>query len=415
MIRFRIPSFRECAAAISLGLAAGNAIAPHVHSQTATAAPTVALPSGQVGGVAVNYTGWIANSPKRVTGKGLVIQGKGIDQTIIDGGANATASITIGDNSGRVEIRDCTIVCGQTFGIVYGSKRGEWDGAGNYKPGRAKLHPDSMLVLRNVRIVTRPPAAGKQTSTKWPVSTENVDHDWANVEVDCPTSAEHVYVHGYAKHGVLWNNVRVESIGGEGLKLVCRPWESFFVPDAWLVIRNCTFRNFANVWGGGGIVLQGPALKHVLIERTVIYGGDRGKAACLRFDDGLSVIQHDENNRRRRYDIHGVESGPGPDIGSLTLRMVAWTGSNAETMRIGTIYPGYQQALGVPYHRVVESLTIAQSGAYGAASRISLSDTGTVAYRANNVDPVKTFLPSIGVQTDDETTVGGKVLSGVNQ
>lgn len=373
-------------------------------------------PFTTVPGINLNYTGWTGIKP-RYYGKDAVIRGHGKYSTTIDAGPNAISSIMVGDDSGVVTIRDCTIVVAQTYAIWYGSKRGDWKAGASGDPEwyeiRDQLYPDSMLRLRNVRIVTRQPEPGRSAAGKWAVSTTNVDHDWEDVEADVPHLAEHLlYKHGSAKYGIRWKRVRVISCGAEAMKIATRPWEAHFTPNAQAHIEDCDIGGWAFQNWGGGIVMQGPGLQNVRIERCLLRGGDKGKAACLRFDDGLSTIQNAENNLRRYYDINGIEGGPGACTGLVALKNVAFQGTNRETLRIGTIYPGYEK-IGIPYHSIAERFFLTQSGAYGDNSKITLRDVKNVWMKGNNLPSIEAFVESQGFWTEHETTFNGVALSSL--
>ncbi len=339
-------------------------------------------PPGEVGGMDFNWPGWTGNRTKINTEgyDGVRILGQGVNATVITPGYEA--AFVFGQGTGFVEISNLTIVCGKSFGIKWGTARGEWvdDGKGGqrYVERRDTHYPNDFLSLRNVRVITSdPPPTGPRTTTKWGVHTINVDIHFRNVVFDMPYSAEHaLYAHGFAKYGALWRDVVIEAVGAEGFKAASRPWECFWAPEAQIFIDRCEFRNFNQPWswrGGAGIALAGSGAQYIHVKRCLFVGrpneepGGPPKDQLFMMSDGLSTIQSAENNRMRYYDHNGVPGGPGSANGHVLIEDSAFQGyggGNRENIRLGTLYPGYEE-LGLPPHTIAQSFTMRRCAFYG--------------------------------------------------
>jgi len=338
------------------------------------------LPAGRTAGIKVGYPGWAANkvslpNPKAAGHRGLVIRGQGIDQSFL-ALDNWGASLLIGNDCGEIIVRDCTIVGAKDFGIKSQSERGEWEPRIDpatgvktmvYVEKRSQHYDTSQLTLVNVRFVL------EKHQTTWLVHTNGVDHWWSHVEIDasCAATREHMlYAHGVAKRGIWLDHVQGHGIGAEWVKVATRPFEAFFVPDALLYIGHSYFSNFgqptSNWTGGGGVILQGSALAHIRIDRTVIAGrmdGTQPKDKLIGISDGLSTIRNAANNQRRAYDVlTGLEAGDAPAgwcaNGTVEITNSALLGFSASApVQTLSLYPNYQ-SLGIAQHFEAVSWTM---------------------------------------------------------
>lgn len=347
----------------------------------------IQLPQGRIEGIKIGVPNtWpqseihISN-PKDIGFDGVRLIGHGKGDTFIElddwGG-----SVMIGNDCGRVEIRNCTIVGAKDYGIKCQSARGDWyvrrdeDGEPvrdengkviqDYEEHRHENYPDAMLVLRNVRLVT-----GKHR-TKWLVHSTNVDHFWDRVEVDGKDTTEHaLYAHGFADRGVYWNAVVVNAIGAEACKCATRPWEAFFAERAMLIMEGCFIRGFgqpSSNWQDGGCVIgQGTGLQGISLNYSVFEGragtdGDGvAKETLVSFSNGLSSAQNRENNRRRFYDvISGEEAGDMPEGGAANGHVLidncAFLGfGRKKVMQTQSLYKNYEEDFGIAKHNIVRS------------------------------------------------------------
>ena len=363
------------------------------------------LPAGLIDGIKVGKPNTYPKAqihipnPKKNGFSGLVLQGQGMGTTFVDLN-NWGASIMVGDDCGRIEIRNCTVVGSKDYAIKYGGARGDWfarkvrvdsDGDGvldawelvrgpdgslvqDYKVLRTEHHDDAVLVLRNVRLVTR----GFDMQTKFLVHTTNVDHFWENVHVDAEHTREHaLYAHGFAKRGIYWLNVFVQGIGAEACKAATRPWEAFDAPKATLTMDRCHIKGFGQPtsnWHDGGCgIFQGSGLRKLTFKRSVFEGreGTNGdgvaKETLISLSNGLSTKQNRENNRRRFYDVKtGLEAGDMPAGGAANGHVVidrcAFLGfGRKKNMQTQSLYKNFEEDFGIAPHSIVQSWTMTNS------------------------------------------------------
>lgn len=341
---------------------------------------TYDLPAGRTNGIAIGYSGQAANSvklpnPKTQGLKGLIIQGKGVDQSFLELD-NWGASLLVGVDCGNIIVRDCTIVGARDTGIKAGTKKGDWktalDPNGVPIPGAApvwkslekNLYPDSRITLVDVRL-----ALGKHDS-KWFVDSSNYDHVWINVEVDasCARLGEHLlYAHGVADRGIYFKRVRVYGTGAEIVKVCTREWEAHYAPNAVGIFELCNFRNFGAKWGGAAFSMQGSGLQRIVVDRCVVEGRPNGSAQpidrMLGLSDGLSSRQNAENNQRRAYDVNtGLRAGDAPagwcSNGDVVVKDSAFLGFGGHPeMETYSGYPNYT-SLGIAPHFMARSFTM---------------------------------------------------------
>lgn len=358
---------------------------PTLERATATASLnllTIELPAGRVEGYNVNHPGWTGNTkkinPKAQGFDGVRFVGKGVGATVLYAGYSG--ALIVGENAGVVVLEDLTVECGERYGIKIGKADDD-----DTRLSPIPIYPDSLLRLRDVEFRAKTPAAGKKTTTVWVVHSASIDHDWLRVTFDdsCAYSSEHgLYAHGFAKRGLYWKRVRLEAIGAEGLKVCTRPWEVQWSPG-WVVwLEDCEFRNWFQPWswrGGAAVTMQGPGVQWLVVDRCVFVG--RGELAGLApasgailCSDGLSTIRSAWNNRHRFYDMQGNPGGIDPNdpdhvgsaMGHVLIRNSAVQGfGGKEAIRFGTIAPGYEEAWGMPYHYIAESVTIRNAAVYG--------------------------------------------------
>ena len=387
-------ALRRCAAVLALATLSASPLVAQAKLQR------VDLPAGLVKGVKIGRPNTYPRAeihranPKKSGFSGISLVGQGMGTTFVDLG-DWGASILIGDDCGRVEIRNCTVIGARDFGIKYQGARGDWyvrrvqvdsDGDGelddwvvakdengdtiqDYKVLRTEHTPDALLVLRNVRLVTG------DFETKFLVHTTNVDHFWENVHVDAEETREHaLYAHGFARRGIYWVNVFVEGIGAEACKVATRPWEAFFAEGAGLTMDKCRIQNFgqpgANWQDGGCGIFQGSGLAYIDIRRSIFQGregtdGDGvAKETLVSLSNGLSDKQNRENNRRRFYDVKtGLEAGDMPPGGAanghVRIDRCAFLGfGRKKVMQTQSLYPNSEEDFGIAPHFIVQSWTM---------------------------------------------------------
>ena len=238
---------------------------------------TVQLPAGSVGGFDIGFPGWngsnrtkYANPLTELDSNGrpydgirFVGAGRGRTHIVPDyaGTTSGDSTIVIGKGCGIVQFEKLTLHAASRKAIHVGEI---WDQVSALEP--------STLALRRVTVTAGRPALGSGNSTVWGILTYNADIDFEDVRFDLKWTAEHgLYAHGFNKRGIRWVRVDVKAVGAEGLKVATRPEEVAFVPNATILVKQCTFTNWLqpHSWrGGAGMVLQGSSAARIILDRT---------------------------------------------------------------------------------------------------------------------------------------------------
>lgn len=367
--------------------------------------------------------------PKADGQDGVVIRGKGKGETILDCTQGWGRTLQAGNNSGLIILQDLTLrnaVNNDAFLLGTMKEQGDNRSDGTVPEGECP-HPDAAFICDNVRI---------ESEKRWVGHAYNFDHDLKGCEIDGSRTQEHYYVHGYAQHGLRWEQVKMLGAGMEGLKLTCRPFYETdrdtgeWVPEAWWVrgargyVRGQYFTNWAVTGYGGGIVCQGNGLYSLMVEDVGFVGSHlqmHPYAYCMMFDDGLT---QNHPGMHRYYDHNGVPNGNGAANGWFHARGVGLFGSRDtgsppnQTMNI----MGTDSIDGNYPHSILRGLWLKGCAVYGKNSVIGLNaPDGPVhdvqkgyAYIANcNTPEIRFESERRGMDTSEEAVIqaNGKPVS----
>jgi len=354
----------------------------------------IELDEGAVESFDVNYDSWNGSGRRKITVPpeydGVHIIGKGRGKTIVQPGYDAT--FMFGTDVGHVKISGCTLLTSRRYTIKIGES-GEFN---------SKLTLD----LHKVAFIEG------QHRASWGISSTNADMHFIDVDVDLPGIREHfLYAHGVSKYGIYWKRVDIQGVAAEALKVCTRAFEAEFVAGAQLIVEQCQFRNWftpSSQRGGVAIALQGCGLSGVWIKRTLFWGapGSNTRSHCIGISDGLSTIRNAANNQQRYYDINGVPGGPGATCGTVDITDCGFMGYGTRNLvSTQTLFPGYEDELGIPYHPIVTSFRMKNCGAYGTAG-INLKHVETAPVISGMNNPrTEVFLESVGFDTSVSSPV----------
>jgi len=402
--------------ALLLALLAGAAPA-----RAQAGAPTepflIELPAGDVDGFAVDLTGWTGHRrhyyssgavlaglhpdkarqlrAEAMPGSfwldrghpGVRFRGAGIGKTHVrPNGVEDT--IIVDRHRGRVLLEDLTVHCGSRKGVFFGLVH-----------KGAPVVPEFKLEATRVYMVSDPPAEGAGFSTVWGFFGYQSDVVLRDVRIFHRFGAEHAsYWHGFARDGLLWENVVVESSGSEQCKVANRPSECDRVATARIVVDGCTFQDWKQPgsWrGGGGCVFQGTGVD-IVVRRSRFFGGAGDRSRALMIDDG-------------GLDYYGAVDGlpgEGPANGRVwVLESGFFTGPGVGTelslaMRAGNL----NRNAG---HDVVRSLIVRGSAFYGTRTQVQLGDVpaGKLELSGCNTPAIAQLCALLGYPNAPETYI----------
>lgn len=206
-------------------------------------------------------------------GRNFLFQGEGVDQTmILSSPPVLDTTIYVGPSVDYLEIRDCTIVCGNRHAIFCGLPDTD----------TTKLKP-LHLRLRNVRIETHRPGI-------WGIFSYRAFLDLENVEFRCPQLRQHtIYRHGSdLDGGSIVRDCTFFPTAGEHDKMRPDRREVPYTTGTFFYDR-CEFRmahqGVNNTdFGPAGIVHQGGG-HNVVVDRCMFHGQENASRA-LMIDDG---------------------------------------------------------------------------------------------------------------------------------
>lgn len=375
------------------------------------------LPAGDVEGFAVDVTGWTGHRKHYYSGAaalaglhpdvaarlraeaqpgsfwldrghpGVRFVGAGVERTHVRPyGVDDT--IIIDRHPGHFLLEDLTVHCGSRKGVFFGlAHKG------------LPLVPEFRLEATRVYMVSDPPAEGAGFSTVWGFFGYQSDVVLRQVRIFHRFGAEHAsYWHGFARDGLLWEDVVVESSGSEQCKVANRPSECDRVPGSRIIVDRCTFQDWKQPgsWrGGGGCVFQGTGVD-ILVRGSRFFGGEGDRSRALMIDDGGP-------------DYFGAVDGiPGQGPANGHVRVIAsgfFTGPGVGTelsiaMRSGNL----NRNAG---HEVVRSLVVRDSAFYGTRTQVQLGDVpaGTLRVFRCNTPGIGELCETRGYPSSPETYI----------
>jgi hypothetical protein len=265
----------------------------------------IPLGPGDHNGFDIDFQGWTGNNVKYQSSQwlsqgydGVLFQGAGKGLTHIR--PVADTNILVGLHDGIVAFEDLTIHCENQSG------RGKGLHMGLSNP-KGPVYPKFKAILKNVDVVC-------ENRAVWGLFSYQCDWELEDVTFDLANLNEHgLYCHGFAKEGVVIDNLTSHGTGAECLKFTARPSECQWVPNAWIIVRGANIANWYQPWswrGGAGFVSQGSSA-HILIQDSLFWGGeDSNRGRCIMIDDGWP----------RFYSSLDGTKGEGPAQGHVIIR-----------------------------------------------------------------------------------------------
>lgn len=371
----------------------------------ATASPRlkeIRLPDGDVGSINI---GWFRNGaainldPSTWLGEGyqgVRIVGNGPDRTHLRLTAWDGITFAVGRHPGVVQLEEVTIHAGPNNAS---SARGVAFGEQNLA---RTVTPEFRFNLYNARAVVEEPLPGNNIGAKWLLFGYQSDVHLRHVELDAFFAAEHAaYWHGVARQGILWDRVRMESCGAEGCKLRSDASETAWVPGAWLILRDCTLKNWyqQHSWrGGGAITVQGGHV-NVLVERTTFWPGRTGFAGIPVHERSRCISVSSEG---LSYNVDNGAVGSGFGNGWVFVRRCGMAGGPGPSWGYKDILYVDRNGGGQP---AAKGVVVSDCGIYGDRMSVKLSQVPRGLVQRCNTPAIRNYLSSLGMPVDHEAVI----------